>query len=95
MSAIGAEANPSGPTYWLAAPGKPLTKTLDHLQSILEQLRAAHGATPLVKDDLEAVISAQCVNFSYQKVKNYRRRLSICVARCRELSIRGGLQSGS
>ena len=94
VSAIGAEANPSGPVYWLAAPGSPSEKARIHLHSVLEQLRAAHGASQTRIEILEANLIAQCVTFSRKRVENYRRRLSRCAKLCKEQSVGEEQQSG-
>ena len=85
MSAVAAESHPSGPIYWLAAPGSPSELVRTHLYSVLQKLRAAHASSETQMQSLEADVTYQCVSFSRRRVENYRRILAIHVGFCKKL----------
>jgi hypothetical protein len=79
VSAIAAEATPGGTVFWLAANTHPKERVLSHLKWILEQLYQSFGASEQATEELENKITAKCIGFSKEKVRNYSRQLRICV----------------
>jgi hypothetical protein len=85
VSAVAAEASPSGPIFWLAANTNPVAKTLPHLEWVLKQLENSHDALPQEMDELEKRILTRCIEFSKDKVKNYSRHLCLRVGEAAQL----------
>jgi hypothetical protein len=79
VSAIAAQANPEGTIFWLAANNDCTAKALPHLRWILERLEQSFNASDEALEDLENEITAKCIEFSRDKVKNYSRQLRNCV----------------
>jgi hypothetical protein len=75
VSAIAAEATPQGTIFWLAATTNPTQKALPHLEWILKQLEDSSSASEQEREELEGKITARCIEFSKDKVKNYCRQL--------------------
>jgi hypothetical protein len=94
VSAVAAEASPSGPIFWLAANTNPAAKTLPHLVWILEQLENSYNASPQEMEELDERIIAQCIKFSKDKVKNYSRSLCMCVRKATEILAEKSNHSG-
>ena len=79
VSAIAAEANPRGTVFWLAANTDSRGRVLSHLKWILEQLEQSFNASDQATVELENKITAKCIEFSKEKVKNYSRQLRNCI----------------
>jgi hypothetical protein len=79
VSAIAAEANPRGTVFWLAANTDSRGRVLSHLTWILEQLEQSFNASDQATEELENKITAKCIEFSKEKVKNYSRQLRNCI----------------
>jgi hypothetical protein len=94
VSAVAAEASPSGPIFWLAANTNPAAKTLPHLAWILKQLENSHDASPQEMDELDKRIIARCIEFSKDKVKNYSRSLCMCIRKAAEILAEKSNHSG-
>ena len=85
VSAIAAEANPQGTIFWLAANTNPKQKALPHLNWILRQLEDSPSMSEQETEELENKITARCIEFSKDKVKNYRRKLCHFIRKCVEI----------
>jgi hypothetical protein len=94
VSAIVAEANPQGTTFWLAANINPKQKTLSHLEWILKQLEASSSASEQETEELRNEITARCIEFSKDKVKNYCRQLCFLIRKCVEILANQSDQQG-
>jgi hypothetical protein len=79
VSAIAAEETPQGTIFWLAANTNPTQKALPHLEWILKQLENSSSASEQEREELEGKITARCIEFSKDKVKNYCRKLCILI----------------
>ena len=79
VSAIAAEAKPRGTVFWLAANTDSKGRVLSHLTWVLEQLEQSFNASDEATEELENKITAKCIEFSKEKVKNYSRQLRNCV----------------
>jgi hypothetical protein len=84
VSAIAAEANPGGTIFWLAANTDSKAKVLPHLNWILRQLEQSFNASEQAIEELENKITAKCIEFSKDKVKNYSRQLCSSIRNCAE-----------
>ena len=82
VSAIAAEANPQGTIFWLAANVNPRQRVLPHLKWILKQLEDSSSVSEEETEELGNKITARCIEFSKDKVKNYRQRLCFRVRGC-------------
>jgi hypothetical protein len=85
VSAIAAEANPQGTIFWLAANTNPRQRVLPHLQWILRQLEDSSSVSEEETEELGNKITARCIEFSKDKVKNYRRQLCFHIRKCVEI----------
>jgi hypothetical protein len=85
VSAIAVEANPRGTTFWLAANINPERKALPHLEWILKQLENSSSASEQETEKLGNKITARCIEFSKDKVKNYCRQLCFLIRKCVEI----------
>ena len=94
VSAIAAEANPQGTIFWLAANTNPKQKALPHLNWILRQLEDSPSMSEQETEELENKITARCIEFSKDKVKNYRRKLCSHIRKCVEILANQSDQQG-
>jgi hypothetical protein len=94
VSAIAAEANPQGTIFWLAANTNPRQKVLPHLEWILKQLEDSSSMSEHETEELENKITARCIEFSKDKVKNYCRRLCFSIQKCVEILANQSDQQG-
>lgn len=94
VSAIAAEANPQGTIFWLAANTNPKQKVLLHLEWILKQLENSSSVSEQEREELENKITARCIEFSKDKVKNYCRQLRHLTRICVEILANQSDQQG-
>ena len=87
VTAVAAEADPSGPIYWLTYPGSCSEKTRSHVEQTLDTLKAAWQADTERLTELEDTLFRRFVAFSHKKVKNYRQLLRKRIQRCQQISI--------
>lgn len=94
VSAIAAEANPQGTIFWLASNTNPNQKVLPHLEWILKQLEDSPSMSEQETEELENKITTRCIEFSKDKVKNYRRKLCFLIRKCVEIPANQSDQQG-
>lgn len=75
VTAIAVEKTTRGPKYWVAGNNQVRQEAVDHIQDVVMQLERVDANDPQGIDVLMRQIAKKSMEFSWPRVRDYRRRL--------------------